>query len=79
MIQREGEWIEVNLPFDGYSGDKLPHLGDILKPGMVVEMADGSQYLLGDINMNRGLCDCCAAFARGDIVKRYKVVYEKED
>ena len=50
-------------------------------PGVLIEVEeDGEieQYLIGDINTNRGVCDDCVAFDRGAIVKRYKVIWTKE-
>jgi len=52
------------------------------KPGVLIEVENGGelqQYLLGDINCNRGICDDCVAFGQETIVKRYKIVWKKED
>jgi len=56
------------------------------KPGVLIEVeeqdTDGNledvQYLIGDINPSRGVCDDCTAFDKDAIVKRYKVVWEKK-
>jgi hypothetical protein len=46
------------------------------QPGTLV-IVDGEQFLIGDINPLRGVCDDCTAFARDAIVQRYKVVWEE--
>ena len=48
------------------------------EPGTLVEIKDSGTYLIGDVNTNRGVCDDCTAFNRDAIVKRYKVVVEKD-
>ena len=76
-----GKWIEINLPFgpiwgnewkkkDSFSERKLN------KPGVLVKMEDGKQYLIGHINKNRGICDDCVAFDNHDIVVKYKVLVD---
>ena len=50
------------------------------KPGVLIEIECGNkteQYLIGDINCIRGVCDDCVAFEKDVIVKRYKIVWEK--
>jgi len=46
------------------------------RPGVQVEMADGKQYLIGDVNRLGGVCDDCSAFDSIDIVARYRVLVE---
>jgi len=46
------------------------------RPGVQVEMADGKQYLIGDVNKLGGVCDDCSAFNSTDIVARYRVLVE---
>lgn len=53
------------------------------KPGVVIEVlrSDGtiSQMMIGDINTNGGVCNDCAGISSSDIIKRYKIVWSKED
>lgn len=51
----------------------------LVRPGVQIEMADGKQYLIGDINRLRGVCDDCTAFEPEDIVVRYRVLVAAED
>jgi hypothetical protein len=49
------------------------------KPGVLIEVSNGvesTQYLIGDINIHRGVCDDCVAFGDEDIVTKYKIVWE---
>lgn len=52
------------------------------KPGTLIEVEVDSvlsQYLIGDINPNAGVCDDCVEFdKRTAIVKRYQIVWSKE-
>ena len=52
---------------------------DLDNPGTLIEVeVDGqlSQYLIGDINPNAGVCDDCVAFDKYKaIVKRYKIIW----
>jgi len=51
----------------------------LVRPGVLIEVENGgetSQYLIGDINTNRGVCDDCTAFGDDAIVKRYKVIWK---
>ncbi len=45
----------------------------LAKPGTQVEV-DGKCYLIGDINLHRGICDDCTAFESDAIVTRYRVL-----
>lgn len=83
------EWIKINLPYGPiYNYKKSPLVENyeldsfckrkINKSGVLIEMEDGSQYLIGDINELCGVCDDCTAFDRESIVKKYKVVWEKK-
>lgn len=48
------------------------------KAGTLIEVENEgnlSQYLVGDININAGVCNDCPAFEDSAIVKRYKVVW----
>lgn len=49
------------------------------KPGTLIEINNNGsieQYLIGDVNTNRGVCDDCTAFASDVIVLRYAIVFE---
>ena len=46
------------------------------KPGTLIELDDGTQYLIGDINTVGGVCDDCIAVEPETIIKRYAIVYE---
>ena len=51
------------------------------KAGTLIEVEQDSvmkQFLIGDINESRGVCDDCCEFNGDTIVKRYKVIWEKE-
>lgn len=61
-------WIEINRPFK--------NLGKLRRPGVLIEMDDGSIYLIGDVNEKGGRCECCG-LRDEEIIKRYKVVYKK--
>lgn len=50
-------------------------------PGTLIEIEnDGGlkQYLIGDINTSRGVCDDCCEFDRDTIIKRYKIVWRPD-
>lgn len=79
---KEPEWIPINLPFKaGYDHvndqavekDSFTKRG-LNKPGTLIEMEDGTRYLIGDINPLGGECDDCPIDKR-TIIKRYKVVW----
>lgn len=42
--------------------------GQELQPGDVVKLEDGSIRLIGHVNPQRGLCECCTDFFESDIV-----------
>ena len=51
-------------------------------PGTLIEVeinGELKQFLVGDINCLRGVCDDCTAFDNETIVKRYMVVWSKGD
>lgn len=81
------KWIEINLPYGPiYSRDSiysrdLNELDSIEsrglnKPGVLIKTADGKEYLIGNINENRGVCDDCVEFSENEIVVAYKIVWE---
>lgn len=68
------EWIELNLPYWECDGaDSFENRG-LNKAGTLIQV-DGNTYLIGNINENRGGCDCCSAFPLRAIVQRYRVVW----
>lgn len=75
------EWIEINLPFGPIwdpdtvctEKDSFCKLG-LNKPGTIIKVKGGKNYLLGDINCIGGVCDDCVAFGKEMIVKRYMVL-----
>ena len=74
------EWIECGLPFDTYG--KGPDFEDIAEAsgglvGMLVETDEG-QFLIGHINSNRGVCDCCTEFQSNAMIRRYRRVWSPE-
>jgi len=60
------KWIDCNKPFN-----------DIAKAGMVVLLEGGEEVLVGDVNHNGGVCDCCTVVDSDKIVVKYKIVWEK--
>ena len=66
MTQRYGK------SFSQFRRDKLA------RPGTVIVLANGEQYLIGDINMLGGVCDDCPAFSMAAIVETYTRVWQKE-
>lgn len=50
-------------------------------PGTLIEVEHDNkihEYLIGDINANRGVCDDCTAFENNAIVKRYMVIWSRK-
>ena len=79
-----GGWVELNLPFGNVYGPGLVELDSFAKrglnnPGVLVRMQDGSEYLIGDINKIRGVCDDCTEFSEEAIVSAYLVVWTPND
>jgi len=79
------KWKNINIPFGPIyawapgmkEGDSFSKR-DLNKPGTLIELKNGKQYLIGDINVMRGVCDDCVAFESSTIVKRYKVLTDVE-
>jgi len=65
------KWIKCNLAWDEFYDKGLNN------PGTLIEV-EGHQYLIGDTNTLRGVCDDCTAFDKKAIVSRYKVLLEKD-
>lgn len=75
------QWIENNQirrkeeAKKSFSGLGLNIPGTLIE----VETFDGlKQYLIGDINTNRGVCDDCCEFDRATVIKRYKIVWKQD-
>lgn len=49
------------------------------RPGVQIELDDGKRYLIGDINLNSGVCDDCTPFEGDAVIKRYRVLLTPED
>ena len=82
-------WKTINLKFGPIYGNKWDsktghffgkdtfYERKLNKPGTLIELKNGKQYLIGDINEYIGICDDCTAFDCDTIVKRYKIIYKK--
>lgn len=76
-------WVDVNIPVgptwdaenDCSELDSM-YARELIKPGVLMELSDGSKLLVGHINKASGRCDCCAK-DREAIVRRYAVIYEE--
>jgi hypothetical protein len=56
------DWIVLKDDHERY------RLRDRLKAGMMLRMDDGSELLVGDVNRQLGVCDCCTPNRGKDIV-----------
>jgi hypothetical protein len=68
---------EVKLETDKISFSR----SKLCRPGVLIEVKNEDkteQYLIGNINVNGGGCDCCTYFDGEAIVLRAKVVWGKE-
>lgn len=78
------EWIEFNRPFSRYDYDceddeKVgfeQEMADVDTAGLLIELEDGKQHLIGTINRSGGCCGCCGLMSGSDIVVRYRRVCE---
>lgn len=78
-----GEWVEFNGPFsrgeyeleEGETIGFRQQMGDDAV-GLLIELEDRAQYLIGEVNTNGGVCECCSAISRTEIVKRYMRVWQ---
>lgn len=76
-------WIEINLPFGQEYLENMEEADTfcgrgLAQPGVLIRMATGWEFLIGDINALGGQCDCCLGPLPTDVVKEYKVVWQKE-
>lgn len=70
------EWIQCSLKWPAFCEKGLN------KPGVIVDVKDKDyndkkfrgEFLIGDINTNRGVCDDCTVFSREATVVRYKIL-----
>ena len=60
-----GGWIDYNDTYESFE----TLVGSTVGYQIVV---DGDVYLIGDINQNRGVCDCCAEFRSSMIVEKFR-------
>jgi hypothetical protein len=87
MKNNDEGWIELNIPFgpcyinNNFRETEIDSLvfRGLVKPGMLVRLKNGLEYLIGDVNLNRGVCDDCTAFDKDDIIVAYKIVWEKDE
>ena len=66
-------WIKYGYPFYD-SVDKSLFKDGLHQPGTLIKTKEGI-FLIGDINMDGGTCNCCHAVHGTDIVDEYKVVW----
>ena len=60
-------WLDCHLDFLAFTRARLN------QPGTIVETEDGSQYLIGDVNMDGGVCDDCKELYPWTMIVRYAV------
>ncbi len=58
------KWSEVRLNKQAWYG-----------PGVVLHMADGKKYLVGDMNELGGVCDDCCDIGYHDIIIGYERIW----
>jgi hypothetical protein len=75
-MEEKDEWIEVNMTWSEFNWNAKDKTSLAL-PGTLIEMKDGSQYLIGHINPSGGICNDCMEFDTSYIVKRYKIVWKE--
>lgn len=87
-LEQQPEWVayleECNKIDEEYDNKikSMSFVGlGLNQPGTLIEIDENgvsTQYLIGDINKLRGVCDDCVAFRESAIVKRYKVIWREE-
>jgi hypothetical protein len=69
-------WITCGLPFGPVygAGKELPSFSSTLPRvvGLTIDLDNGDQYLIGDINPLGGVCDDCCEVRPERVVKRYR-------
>lgn len=80
-MKKNSKWIKCGLPYGPIYAKNIFDEGKesfsklgLNKPGTIICMEDGTQYLIGDINKFKGVCDDCTAFEKEDIVKEYMII-----
>ena len=73
-------WGDIGIPYGSCYLDDI-ELDSICKrglnaPGVLIKLADNSEYLIGHINDMRGVCDDCVEFPSEEIVIAYKIVWQ---
>jgi len=75
------DWVEINLPYGPvYGGSKELdsfRKRNLANPGTLIRMSNGNEFLIGDINSIRGVCDDCTEFNETEIVMAYRVVWAR--
>jgi hypothetical protein len=58
-------------PYREFDTDKLNRAGTVVKIAWASERWKGGMFLIGDVNLNGGVCDDCQAFTWDQIVEAY--------
>lgn len=68
------DWHEVNLSWGPFCDTDV--FSKQAKPGMEIEVRDQdghvSYWLIGDVNIRGGFCDCCREIEHDDLVVRWR-------
>ncbi len=59
------DWIEYGGTWEAFENEKLA------TPGTLVEIY-GDTSLIGELNEQGGVCNCCPMYSKTDIVTKYK-------
>jgi hypothetical protein len=70
QTKKETEWVMF-----GGSYREFDEAG-LAAPGTLI-VVDGDDYLIGDINTNRGVCDDCTEFSGDAVVEKYCIVWQR--
>jgi hypothetical protein len=73
VMRMTAEWVEYDASFVHFNGDERGLVG------LEVELQDGSCYVIGDVNLHGGGCDCCSVISWVDTIKRYRRVWQRDD
>ena len=68
---KDDGWIDVDIPWSEFEDQGLN------KPGTLILMSDGKEYMIGHINTIRGVCDDCTKFNSRQVIHQYKVVWNE--
>jgi hypothetical protein len=77
------DWKTINLPYGPIFDNKLNEEDSFSKrkldkPGILIQIETGEEFLIGDINKNRGICDDCAEFDNTMLVVKYAIVFKRK-